>query len=197
MDCTIRKKIKFYSRFGESKFVTFNHLSDHKEHFAVIFGNESSKPCPLVRLHSECITGDIFQSEHCDCGDQLNEALNIFSKIGGILLYLRQEGRGIGLYNKIDAYALQAQGIDTFTANEMLNFLHDQRDFKPAAEMLNALNITQIELITNNPDKKHSLENYGISVKNTRNTSIFEKNKNHHYLLAKQKIAGHMISLGK
>lgn len=196
MNCKIRTKINFHSLLGSSHFITFRGLSDNKEHFAIVFKGADLESCPLVRVHSECITGDIFSSEHCDCGDQLNEALDLFSESGGILLYLRQEGRGIGLYNKIEAYELQAKGIDTFTANEILNFPHDLRSFKPAAEMLQALKIHQIELLTNNLNKKNDLEKFGINVLKIRGTGIFEKDKNKHYLLAKREIAGHSIKIG-
>src|SRR5690606_14203700 len=127
-------------------------IPDGKEHFAVGFGKWKEQPTPLARIHSECLTGDLFGSRHCDCGDQLNESLSRFRNSGGILLYLRQEGRGIGLYNKLDAYALQARGADTFQANRLLGLGDDLRSFDVAAEMLRALGKTEIRLLSNNPD---------------------------------------------
>lgn len=195
MQISKRTCIDFYTPYGIAKFVTFNGFVDEKEHFALIFMDANLSSLPLVRLHSECITGDVFNSEHCDCGNQLNEALKIFSEVGGILLYMRQEGRGIGLYNKIDAYKLQSTGIDTFTANEMLNLPHDSRDFEPAAAMLKTLNVSNIELLSNNPNKCSELERFGINVKQTRNTGVFEKEKNMSYLQAKIAISGHQIKM--
>ncbi len=193
MICTVRTNIEFENIFGIGRLATFYNLSDEKEHIALIYKDAEKNNCPLVRIHSECLTGDVFKSAHCDCGDQLNESLSTLHQFGGILLYLRQEGRGIGLYNKIDAYALQAKGIDTFKANEILNFPQDLRSFKVAAEMLQALGVKQIKLLTNNPNKVAELEKYGIKVISVINTGIFEKNKNRQYLLAKQEIAGHNI----
>ena len=193
MICTVRTNIEFENIFGIGRLATFCNLSDEKEHIALIYKDAEKNNCPLVRIHSECLTGDVFKSAHCDCGDQLNEALSTLHQFGGILLYLRQEGRGIGLYNKIDAYALQAKGVDTFKANEILNFPQDLRSFKVAAEMLQALGVKQIKLLTNNPNKVTELEKYGIKVVSVINTGIFETNKNRQYLLDKQGIAGHNI----
>ncbi|RTL13153.1 MAG: GTP cyclohydrolase II RibA [Neisseriaceae bacterium] len=195
MKVSKRKCIDFHTPYGIAKFMTFNGFIDKHEHFALIFMNAHLREKPLVRVHSECITGDVFNSEHCDCGNQLNEALDIFSKIGGILLYMRQEGRGVGLYNKIDAYALQSVGIDTFAANRMLDLPEDSRDFEPAAAMLKAMGVERIELLSNNPDKSLALEKFGIVVSSMRNTSVFQKEKNMNYLQAKKEISGHQINI--
>lgn len=195
MNTAIRTRVNLYTTTGVGDFITFKGLSDDKEHFAIIYNKADSELHPLVRVHSECITGDIFNSEHCDCGDQLQESINIFSQNSGILLYLRQEGRGIGLYNKIDAYKLQALGVNTFRANELLNLPHDIRDFSVAAQMLKALNISQIKLLTNNPKKREVLEKCGILISQVINTSTFEKAKNKNYLLAKRDITGHNFNI--
>lgn len=178
-----------------TRFVSFNNLSDSKEHLAILYGTPEQDETPLVRLHSECLTGDVFGSQRCDCGEQLHEAQRLLSDQGGILLYLRQEGRGIGLYNKLDAYALQDQGIDTYTANEMLGFAHDLRDFKPAAEMLLALGIKRIRLLSNNPHKASQLQSFGIDVVERQDTGVYINRHNAAYLKAKVDQQAHSIVL--
>lgn len=178
-----------------TRFVSFNNLSDSKEHLAILYGTPEQDETPLVRLHSECLTGDVFGSQRCDCGEQLHEAQRLLSDQGGILLYLRQEGRGIGLYNKLDAYALQNQGIDTYTANEMLGFAHDLRDFKPAAEMLLALGIKRIRLLSNNPHKASQLQSFGIDVVERQDTGVYINRHNAAYLKAKVDQQAHSIVL--
>lgn len=120
-------------------------------------------------MHSECLTGDVFHSSRCDCGEQLEETINLMGDAGGIILYLRQEGRGIGLYNKIDAYRLQSQGMDTYEANHHLGFEDDLRDFEEAAQMLKALGVDKIRLVTNNPKKYVS---YQVSIVRSQRSSI-------------------------
>ncbi|WP_028670316.1 GTP cyclohydrolase II [Saccharospirillum impatiens] len=178
-----------------TRFVSFNDLSDNKEHLAILYGNPEQHDTPLVRLHSECLTGDVFGSQRCDCGEQLHEAQRLLADQGGVLLYLRQEGRGIGLYNKLDAYALQDQGIDTYTANEMLGFAHDMRDFKPAAEMLLALGIKRIRLLSNNPHKASQLQDFGIEVVDRQDTGVYVNQHNAAYLKAKVDQQAHSILL--
>lgn len=178
-----------------TRFVSFNALSDNKEHLAILYGTPEQDETPLVRLHSECLTGDVFGSQRCDCGEQLHEAQRLLADQGGVLLYLRQEGRGIGLYNKLDAYALQDQGIDTYTANEMLGFAHDMRDFKPAADMLKALGITRIRLLSNNPHKASQLEEFGIEVVDRQDTGVYVNRHNAAYLKAKVDQQAHSILL--
>jgi GTP cyclohydrolase II len=176
----------------EGDFVTFEDLGDEDEHIAIGLGDWRGKATPLVRVHSECLTGDVFGSQKCDCGKQLHEALGMLSKEGGILLYMRQEGRGIGLYNKIDAYALQARGYDTFEANRLLNFPDDLREFAPAARMLEALGMRKVRLLTNNPEKARQLAAEGIDVVEQIATGVFANEHNRHYLETKSK-AGHKI----
>ena len=183
----------------EAEFVSFDGLSDDKEHVALIFkGTEPAADpnhVPLVRLHSECLTGDVFHSARCDCGQQLEEAVDTMAKEGGIVLYLRQEGRGIGLYNKLDAYRLQDTGMNTFEANQALGFDDDLRDFGIAAQMLKALGVAEIDLLTNNPNKITTIEAEGITVRKQRTTGVFYNRHNGHYLRAKANVARHKIDL--
>ena len=137
---------------GVGMFISFSGESLDQEHFAIRLGHPNFAR-PLVRIHSECMTGDLFSSLRCDCGQQLNSSLAILADQGGYLIYLRQEGRGIGLYAKLDAYGLQDEGYDTFEANTKLNFPEDMRDFSIAARMLSALHLKNVCLITNNPNK--------------------------------------------
>ena len=148
----------------DTQIVAFRASDDGQEHVALVVGAFGGKP-PLVRLHSECLTGDVFGSLKCDCGPQLQEALRIIGAAGGgVLLYLRQEGRGIGLANKLRAYALQDRGLDTVDANRRLGFADDERDYGHAAAMLRALGIDRVRLLTNNPNKVAGLEGAGIEV---------------------------------
>jgi len=174
--------------------ITFSGLGDGQEHIAVSFAPLAA--VPLVRLHSECLTGDVFGSGRCDCGPQLAESLQLAAESGGILLYLRQEGRGIGLYNKLDAYRVQDEmGLDTFAANRELNFSDDSRDYRAAVQMLHALGATRIRLRTNNPDKAQQLIAHGIKIEEVIPTGIFETERNHGYLRAKVEQSGHTIAL--
>jgi GTP cyclohydrolase II len=157
----------------------------------------SKSKTPLVRIHSECITGDVFSSDRCDCGEQLQESLFKIKKEGGILIYLRQEGRGIGFYNKIDAYKLQDKGYNTYEANQHLNLPLDSRDYTCAAQILKALGVYKIRLLTNNPDKIQQLENNGIQVCNKISTGVFLTNKNKRYLEAKVTCTKHAIDFTK
>lgn len=174
-------------------FITFNNLRDHKEHFAVGLGNWQQQSLPLVRAHSECVTGDVFGSARCDCGPQLEEAIVRISAEGGILLYLRQEGRGIGLINKLDAYALQDQGMNTYEANRALGFQNDQRDFAVAADMLQALGSPRIRLLTNNPRKVDTLTECGIEVVERVGTRVYRTDHNERYLAAKEQEGHHQF----
>lgn len=168
------------------EFFTFKNLPESAEHIALGFGDWQAQESPLVRVHSECLTGDLFGSARCDCGPQLQECLRLLSEQGGILIYMRQEGRGIGLYNKLETYVLQSQGLDTYEANSALSFADDVRDYASAASILKAMGKERIQLITNNPDKKQQLEKNGVRVVGLRPTSTFLNPHNRNYLFAKQ-----------
>ncbi len=152
----------------------------------------------LVRVHSSCVTGDIFGSHRCDCGDQLHEAMRMISKKGrGVIIYLNQEGRGIGLYNKIKAYKLQEEGRDTVEANVELGFRDDERDYGVGAGMLYSLGIKNIRLITNNPVKKTGLEGYGMSIVEIIHLDIPSNKHNQFYLETKRDKMGHFLNIAK
>ncbi|HEV7805081.1 MAG TPA: GTP cyclohydrolase II [Solirubrobacteraceae bacterium] len=172
---------------------TFTGLTDAEQHLAIRLGEHSPSSRPLVRVHSECLLGDVFGSRRCDCGPQLDEAVDRVEAAGGWLLYLRQEGRGIGLYNKLEAYALQDSGLNTFEANERLGFPADGRDYRAAAEMLMALDVPSIDLLTNNPEKVGQLQAYGIDVGEVLPTGTFTNDTNHRYLQAKAEHACHTL----
>ena len=173
---------------------TFENLIDGRDdHLSLTFG--PSRAIPLVRVHSECLTGDVFASLRCDCGPQISEAIQRCGATGGIILYLRQEGRGIGLAEKIAAYALQDQGLDTFAANRALGHAADERDFGIAAQMLRALGVRQIRLLSNNPHKMAQLSRHGVIVTGMEPTVVSETAHNRRYLGAKRDQAGHHILL--
>jgi GTP cyclohydrolase II len=177
----------------DTQIVAFRASDDGQEHVALVVGTFGGKP-PLVRLHSECLTGDVFGSLKCDCGPQLTEALRIIAAAGGgVLLYLRQEGRGIGLANKLRAYALQDRGLDTVDANRRLGFADDERDYGHAAAMLRALGIGQVRLLTNNPNKLAGLEAAGIEVVERVAHHMPANPHNADYLTAKRERSGHLI----
>jgi GTP cyclohydrolase II len=179
-----------------AELVTFKGLPDGAEHLACVVPPPDSAPvaaAPLIRLHSECLTGDVFGSTRCDCGPQLDEALERVATEGGAVVYLRQEGRGIGLYNKLDAYVLQDQDIDTFEANRRLGRGADERDYAAAAAMLLALGFSRIRLLTNNPDKVDQLRALGIEVEEIIPTEVHVTRDNIRYLEAKARIGGHRL----
>jgi len=164
------------------------------EHVAMICGTPDPGGPVLVRLHSECLTGDVFGSARCDCGEQLDYSLKLLQQHGhGVLLYLRQEGRGIGLTNKVRAYALQDQGLDTVDANRALGLPDDMRDYRGAAAILRALGIQQVELLTNNPAKILGLEQHGIQVVRRMPLQMPANEINSQYLRTKQARMGHMF----
>jgi GTP cyclohydrolase II len=180
----------------DAEILSFKGLKTDKEHVAIIFRRaDFNQDVPLVRVHSECLTGDVFHSSRCDCGEQLEETVTRMGQTGGILLYLRQEGRGIGLYNKIDAYKLQSQGLNTYEANRELGFEDDLRDFYEAAQMLEALNVKRIRLMTNNPKKVRDLKQYGIDVVDVVHTAVHIKAGNTNYLKAKASHGKHKLNL--
>ena len=176
-----------------TQIVAFRASDDGQEHVALIVGAFGGKP-PLVRLHSECLTGDVFGSLKCDCGPQLREALRIIAtEGGGVLLYLRQEGRGIGLANKVRAYSIQDRGLDTVEANRRLGFADDERDYGHAAAMLRALGIDRVRLLTNNPDKVSGLKAAGIAVTERVAHQMPANPHNADYLATKRKKSGHLL----
>lgn len=176
----------------DSQMVAFRGADDGAEHVALLVGGFGGKP-PLVRLHSECLTGDVFGSLKCDCGPQLHEALRIIGAEGaGVLLYLRQEGRGIGLANKLRAYALQDRGLDTVDANRRLGFADDERDYGHAAAMLRLLGIDRVRLLTNNPAKAEGLEKAGIAVVERVSHHMPANPHNADYLATKRERSGHL-----
>lgn len=180
----------------DAEMVSFHGLKTNKEHIAIIFKQvDQTQSIPLVRMHSECLTGDVFHSSRCDCGEQLEETINLMGDAGGIILYLRQEGRGIGLYNKIDAYRLQSQGMDTYEANHHLGFEDDLRDFEEAAQMLKALGVDKIRLVTNNPKKIRELSSFDITITEVFNTSVHQKDGNEAYLKAKASHGKHSLAI--
>jgi GTP cyclohydrolase II len=186
---TVRRQVTVPLQFPDgygttARVVTFDGLVDGLEHVALALGDWDGG-VPLVRPHSECLTGDVFGSQRCDCGPQLREAVERIAEAGGLLLYLRQEGRGIGLYNKIDAYALQDAGLDTFEANVALGHAEDERDYGVAAQMLAALGVDRVALLTNNPDKVGQLAELGITVTEQVPTGQFQGPANEAYLAAK------------
>ena len=177
---------------GETQIVTFRERLTGDAHVALLLGSWGHEP-PLVRLHSECLTGDVFASLKCDCGPQLKEALRLMqSDGGGVLLYLRQEGRGIGLINKIRAYALQDRGLDTVDANRRLGFADDARDYRMAAAMLEALRIDRVRLLTNNPAKVEGLSAAGITVAERVGHHMPVNPHNADYIAAKKTRSGHL-----
>ena len=176
-----------------TQIVAFRASDEGQEHVALVVGAFGGEP-PLVRLHSECLTGDVFGSLKCDCGPQLREALRIIGQAGGgLLLYLRQEGRGIGLVNKLRAYALQDRGLDTVEANLRLGFADDERDYGHAAAMLRALGIDRVRLLTNNPAKVSGLEAAGIAVAERVAHQMPANPHNADYLSTKRKRSGHLL----
>jgi GTP cyclohydrolase II len=180
----------------DAEMLSFRGLETDKEHVAIIFkAADKDQALPLVRMHSECLTGDVFHSSRCDCGEQLEETIQKMGREGGIILYLRQEGRGIGLYNKLDAYKLQSEGMNTYEANNHLGFGDDLRDFTEAAQMLKALDIYSIRLVTNNPKKIRELREHGINIEDVVNTSAHVKDGNENYLKAKVSHGKHHLEL--
>ena len=182
------------TKFGDFKMAAFSDEIEKKEYIAVFKGDLQGKEDVLVRLHSECLTGDIFGSKRCDCGDQLHKSLESINEKGeGLLIYLRQEGRGIGIYNKLKAYNLQDQGHDTVEANHLLGFKDDLRDFAVAAQIIKDFDIKSIEILTNNPKKIESLEKYGIDVKKRIDSETEPTTENKKYLETKRDKMGHYI----
>lgn len=163
-------------------------------HVAMVSGEDVGSEDVMVRIHSECLTGDLFGSKRCDCGEQLAKSLHIISKKGGVLIYLRQEGRGIGLINKLKAYQLQDQGLNTIDANIHLGFEPDQRDYEVAGCILKDLGIQSVKLLTNNPTKVDGLNTYGIKVSERIPIVIPPNKDNEEYLKTKEDLMGHILN---
>ncbi|MFN8074181.1 MAG: GTP cyclohydrolase II [Kineosporiaceae bacterium] len=211
-EAAVRTRVRVPLRFADgyetvADVMTFTGLVDGREHLALGLGQwedavaagAAGGAAPLVRAHSECLTGDVFGSQRCDCGPQLREAVERIAGSdagGGLLLYLRQEGRGIGLYAKLDAYALQDAGLDTYEANRALGHDDDERDYAAAVQMLTALGASRVRLLTNNPDKVAQLAAHGVDVVEQVPTATFRTAANAGYLDAKIAHTGHTLALG-
>lgn len=203
----VRSQVPLPLRLGDgyrtsARAITFDGLVDGREHLAIALGSRVTMPSdatqldvPLVRLHSECLTGDVLGSQRCDCGPQLREGVERIAESGGYLLYLRQEGRDIGLYAKLDAYLLQDEGLDTYAANEALGFGADERQYVVAVQMLLALGCPRIALLSNNPDKADQLSRLGIEIAEQLPTQVHLSPANADYLIAKAELGGHLLDL--
>jgi 3,4-dihydroxy 2-butanone 4-phosphate synthase/GTP cyclohydrolase II len=185
---------KLPTDYGDFNILVFANKVDKLEHVALYFGDIKNNDSTLVRVHSECLTGDVFGSQRCDCGEQLQASLQLIAENGsGVLLYMRQEGRGIGLVNKIKAYALQENGLDTVEANHHLGFASDPRDYGIGAQMLLKLGVNKMKLITNNPKKRVGLESYGLEVVELVPMEIEPNKHNKVYLSTKKNKMGHFL----
>jgi len=203
---TIRTQVDLPLRFADgyaadTRVFSFDGLVDDGEHLAFALGDRTApfpadgRHVPLIRLHSECLTGDVFGSERCDCGPQLREAVERIADVGGYVLYLRQEGRGIGLYSKLEAYALQDAGADTYDANLALGHAEDERSYLAAAQMLHALGASRIDLLSNNPDKARQLRSWAITVVGLLPTGVYVSAANQRYLETKARRGRHTLDL--
>jgi len=194
MNITYSNEAKLPTRYGEFNIISFKQKGDIHEHCLLYLGNLNDQEDVLTRIHSECLTGDVFSSKKCDCGEQLDESMRAIAKKQlGIILYLRQEGRGIGLFNKINAYSLQDQGQDTIQANHSLGFDTDLRDFTIAVKVLEHMKIKSIELLSNNPDKIEVWQNSGISITNRIPLIITSNKHNEDYLEIKKEKLNHLL----
>jgi GTP cyclohydrolase II len=203
---TIRTQVELPLRFADgyaadARVFTFDGLVDDREHLAFALGDRTAphpvdeRRVPLIRPHSECLTGDVFGSQRCDCGPQLREAVERIAEAGGYLLYLRHEGRGIGLYSKLDAYALQDAGADTYEANLALGHGEDERSYLAAAQMLHALGVSRIALLSNNPDKARQLHSFGVTIVERVPTGVYMSAANRRYLETKAGRGRHTLDL--
>ena len=188
-------QVKMPSRYSEQDFDLHCFVDAcENEHVALSYGNVAGEPDVLTRVHSECLTGDVFHSARCDCGDQLDKAMHSIVEAGtGLGIYLRQEGRGIGLINKIQAYGLQDRGLDTVDANERLGFPPDSRVYTAAAEIITALQVQSIRLLTNNPEKMTGLTECGVEITERVPLIIPAKAHNEFYLQTKRERLGHLL----
>lgn len=179
---------------GDFKMIAYSDEEENRmPHIVLIHSEMKVLDNVLVRIHSECLTGDLFGSRRCDCGEQLEKSLSVINEEKGILIYLRQEGRGIGLINKLKAYQLQDEGLNTIDANIHLGFVPDARDYHVASEILKDLNISSVRLLTNNPDKVDGLNKHGIEVIERIPIIIKSHKQNESYLKTKQDLMGHIL----
>jgi len=191
-------EVNLPTEYGDFKLIPFIQKSNGLEHVALVKGEWNSDESVLVRVHSSCVTGDIFGSFRCDCGKQLHEAMRMVQKVGqGVVIYLNQEGRGIGLYNKMKAYKLQEEGRDTVQANVELGFQEDERDYGVGAGILHSLGIRKIRLMTNNPVKKAGLEGYGMTIVETLPLEFAPNKHNQFYLETKRDKMGHFLNIAQ
>ena len=197
-DKLVEKSAEAYipTKYGDFKAYGYINLLNGEHHIALVKGDISDGEDVLCRVHSECLTGDVFSSLKCDCGEQLNFAMREIEKEGrGILLYMRQEGRGIGLINKLKAYALQEKGMDTLEANLALGFEADMREYYIAAQILKDLGVKSLNILTNNPDKIEQLKDYGIDIKERRAIEVQANEHDKNYLKTKKEKMGHILEL--
>ncbi len=189
-------EVKLPTKYGKFRLISFRQKSNSLEHVALLKGHWSPEEPILVRMHSSCVTGDIFGSLRCDCGDQLHKSMKMIDKEGkGVIVYLNQEGRGIGLFNKIKAYKLQEEGKDTIQANIELGFKADERDYGIGASILHELDVGKIKLLTNNPVKRAGLEGYGLEIVEVVPIEIKPNKYNAYYLQTKKVKMGHLLEL--
>jgi len=189
-------EVKMPTKYGEFRAISFVELSTKKEHIAIFKGEWTKDEAVLARVHSSCLTGDIFGSYRCDCGDQLHMALRMIEKEGkGVVVYLQQEGRGIGLFHKMQAYKLQEQGLDTVDANTELGFQPDERDYGVGASILRELGLGKLRLMTNNPIKRAALEGYGLKISENVPLEIEPNEFNKFYLKTKKTKMGHSLKM--
>lgn len=190
--------VKLPTEHGDFHLHAYRQLDNGEEHLALVKGSWAPDEPVLVRVHSSCVTGDIFGSQRCDCGPQLHAAMELVDRAGkGVVLYMHQEGRGIGLVNKLKAYKLQEEGADTVEANKLLGFASDAREYGVGAQILHDLGVRRMKLMTNNPRKRTGLVGYGLEITENVPLEIPANTHNRHYLLTKKLKLGHTLDLGE
>lgn len=191
-------KVKLPTQFGDFELIAFKQTTTGQEHLALVKGDWKKDEAIMVRVHSSCLTGDIFGSCRCDCGPQLHKAMQLIEQEGkGVIVYMNQEGRGIGLLNKLKAYKLQEEGMDTVEANLELGFKMDERDYGVGAQILRHLGVCKIKLLTNNPKKRAGLIGYGLEIVENISLEITSNQHNKSYLQTKKDKLGHSLKLGQ